>query len=119
MLIDFMEPDFVFENGNYCLKQLVHDGWRQVNVVTAFPGNIRGGHYHKYNREAFYVVKGRLSLTTWKGAEKEEYEMKEGDLFVIHPNVFHTFVYEEETILVSMYSQGVEISETEKDIWNE
>jgi hypothetical protein len=45
--------------------------------------------------------------------------MKQGDWFTIAPFVFHTFEYLDDTVLVSMYSNGVELSETEKDIWTE
>lgn len=117
MQIEWLKPDFVFENDSGCLKQLVHDGWKQVNVITSRAGSIRGGHYHKFNQEGFYVIKGRFLLTVWNGSEKETYEMKEGDMFLIPPYVFHTFEYREKTILVSMYSEGVELSKTEKDIW--
>lgn len=117
MLIEWMTPDFIFNNENGSLKQLVRDGWRQVNVITSIPGSVRGGHYHKFNREAFYVIKGSFRLTLWQGKKNETYEIKEGDMFSIPSNVFHSFDYQEETILVSMYSRGVELSETEKDIW--
>ena len=109
MLIEWMTPDFIFNNENGSLKQLVRDGWRQVNVITSIPGSVRGGHYHKFNREAFYVIKGSFRLTLWQD--------KKNETFSIPSNVFHSFDYQEETILVSMYSRGVELSETEKDIW--
>ena len=40
-------------------------------------------------------------------------------MFVIPRHVFHTFAYHEDTTLVSLYSNGVELSPTEKDIWTE
>lgn len=119
MLINILKPDFVFENDAGSLKQLVHDGWKQFNVITSVAGAIRGGHYHKYNQEGFYVISGRFKLKIWNGDEKESYDFKAGDMFSIEPLVFHTFEYQENTILVSMYSVGVEISDTEKDIWTE
>ena len=119
MLIEFTKPDFVFENECGSLKQLVHDGWKQINVITSVKDSVRGGHYHKYNKEGFYIVSGSFKLTVWKDELKEEYEIKPGDFFCIFPFVFHTFEYHEDTVLVSMYSNGVELSETEKDIWTE
>ena len=119
MLIEFIKPDFVFENDAGSLKQLVHDGWKQFNVITSIAGATRGKHYHKYNDEGFYIIQGSFKLTVWKDVEKEEYLIKAGDMFLVHPYVFHTFEYLENTVLVSMYSIGVELSETEKDIWTE
>ncbi len=119
MLIRFVRPDFVFENDAGSLTQLVHEGWKQVNVILSRPGSVRGGHYHKFNEEGFYIVSGSFTLTVWNHDEKEEYEIKSGDMFVIPRHVFHTFAYHEDTMLVSLYSNGVELSPTEKDIWTE
>ena len=38
-------------------------------------------------------------------------------MFLIPPYVFHTFEYQEDTILVSLYDEGVERPGSEKDIW--
>ena len=119
MLIQWLKPDFTFENESGCLRQLVREGYKQVNVISSAPGSVRGGHYHKFNTEAFYVIRGSFTLTLWKDGQREEYEVKAGEMFALPPYVFHTFAYHEETLLVSLYSRGVELSETEKDIWTE
>lgn len=117
MLIEYMQADFQFENENGLLIQLVHEGWKQVNVIFSKAGGVRGGHYHKCNKECFYVYSGSFRLQVWKGSTIEEYEMKAGDMFSVEPYVFHTFEYHEDTLLVSMYSDGVELDENTKDIW--
>lgn len=118
-LIEFLEPDFKFENENGLLVQLVHDGWKQVNAIFSKGNGVRGGHYHKFNKEAFYIISGKFKLSVWKDDFKEEYEMKAGDMFLINEYVYHTFEYTEDTWLVSMYSNGVEMDENIKDIWTE
>lgn len=118
-LIEFMTPDFKFENENGLLVQLVHDGWKQVNAIFSKGNGVRGGHYHIYNKEAFYIISGTFILTVWKDDQKEIYEIKAGDMFLINEGVFHIFEYLEDTWLISMYSNGVEINENEKDIWTE
>ena len=118
MLIEFVKPDFVFENEAGCLKQLVHDGYKQINVITSVAGSIRGGHYHKHNKECFYIIEGSFKLTVYNDETKEEYEINKGDMFVIPANVYHTFEYHEDTILIGMYDQGVELDDDIKDIWN-
>ena len=119
MLIEFLKPDFIFENDTGSLKQLVHDGWKQVNIIVSNAGWVRGRHYHKFNSEAFYIISGTFKLTVWRGKETEYYELNQGEMFVIPPYVFHTFEYHTDTILVSLYSNGVELTETDKDIWIE
>ncbi len=118
-LIEFIQPDFAFHNAAGSLKQLVHDGWKQVNVISSVRNSVRGGHYHRYNEEAFYIISGSFRLEVWCGEIREEYQIKEGDFFLINKNVFHTFEYYEDTLLVSLYSSGVELSENTKDIWTE
>lgn len=43
MLIKFLEPNFIFEDERGLLIQLVRDGFKQVNYITAKKNNIRGG----------------------------------------------------------------------------
>lgn len=120
MMVNIIEPNFIFESDKGQLTQLVREGWKQVNVVQYHKGVISGGHYHKYNVECFYVVSGNISLTVWKAdCEKESYEFHSGDMFMIDKNVFHTFVYNEDSILVALYDNGVEMDGNTKDIWSE
>ena len=106
MLIEFVKPDFVFNNDAGQLNQLVHEGWKQVNAIFSAKGSIRGGHYHKYNKECFFILEGSFKLIVWKDKEKEEYEIKKGDMFIIPEYVFHSFEYHEDTYLVAMYNDG-------------
>lgn len=116
MLIEFVEPDFSFDNEAGTLRQLVHEGWSQINVVTSVAGAYRGGHHHNLNKELFYVVSGSFFLEVSGGNEQEKYEMKAGDMFIIPPYVDHTFEYLEDTVLVGMYDKGVELKDGSKDI---
>ena len=118
MLIEFVKPDFTFNNEAGSLNQLVHEGWKQINSIISFKDSFRGGHYHKYNKEMFFVVDGSFRLIVWKQDIKEEYEMKKNDMFVIPEYVYHSFEYHEDTTLVAMYDNGVELDNDAKDIWN-
>lgn len=118
-LIEFLKPDFIFENDAGSLNnQFMTDGSRLI-LFSSVGGSVRGGHYHKYNEEAFYIITGAFKLIVWLEDQKEEYEIKAGDFFMINKNVFHTFEYTEDTWLISMYSSGVELDESTKDIWTE
>ena len=118
-LIEFLKPDFIFENEAGFLKQLVHDGWKQVNVILSVEKSVRGGHCHKFNREAFYVIDGSFNLIVWNKDKRAEYQISSGDFFVVKEGVFHTFEYQKNTWLISMYSNGVEMADGIKDIWSE
>lgn len=119
MLIKLLKPDFEFENECGKLTQLVREGWNQVNVITSIAGSKRGGHYHKINKEGFYIISGKFRLILEEDGIKEEYIMKAGDMFVISPYQKHFFEYMEDTVLVSMYDKGVELPRNLKDIYIE
>jgi len=115
-MIKIIKPDFIFEDERGTLTQLIHEGYKQINVVTSNAGVERGNHFHRHNREGFFVVEGAFSLEASLGEKKERYEFKKGDMFIIEPNVMHRFVYHENTILVAFYDKGVELPDGTKDI---
>jgi quercetin dioxygenase-like cupin family protein len=110
-LIEFVKPEFVYQDDRGCLRQLVSSGWNQVNVISSESDTFRGGHYHKHNREMFYIISGAFELTLECDEEKEAYQIKAGDMFIIPANVTHSFEFTKETLLVALYDNGVEREE--------
>lgn len=117
-LLDLLKIDFSHCDERGSLLQLVHKGYNQVNVITSNAGVIRGGHYHKINKEAFFVISGKLCLKLELDGNTEEYQFVSGDFFRINENVVHEFYFEEDTLLVSMYSKGVELEDGRKDMYS-
>lgn len=115
-MVKIIRPDFIFEDERGTLTQLVHEGFSQINVVTSNAGVERGNHFHRLNREGFFVVEGAFLLEASLGGKKENYEFKKGDMFIIEPDVMHRFVYHENTTLVAFYDKGVELPDGTKDI---
>lgn len=108
-LIKIIKPDFEFKDERGCLIQLCRRGYSQINLITSNKGVLRGNHYHKLNTEAFYVISGKFEVTAKQNETIEKYTFTSGDMFLIPPYVIHSFYYNEETCLISMYSLGVEI----------
>lgn len=117
MLVTTIQVDFEYEDNRGSLKQLFHDGWRQVNVIKSFAGHTRGGHFHKNNKEAFYIIGGSVNLLLERGDITERHSFEAGDMFQIEPYVIHSFEFPEDTVLVSMYDLGVEEEDGTKDIY--
>ncbi len=115
MLIDIIKPDFEYKDDRGTLTQLVRRGYSQFNVVTSNAGVFRGGHYHKLNTEAYYVIQGSCKVTARYGNEVESKIFKSGDFFRIGPYITHDFDYLEDSVLVTMYSLGVELDDVTKD----
>lgn len=118
MLIEFLKPDFEFIDSRGSLVQLIREGYKQVNVIHSKANVIRGQHFHKLNSELFYVVSGEFVLTVNEVGRQtsEVYTMNAGKLFLIPPNIVHSFKFTVDTCLVSMYDKGVEIEGGAKDI---
>lgn len=114
-MLQIIKTDFHFEDERGTIDQLIHDGYRQINVITSKKGVVRGGHYHKQNDEAFYVISGKLTVTV----NEETRTFSAGAFFGIEANDMHSFVFEEDTLLVSMYSNGVELPDGTKDMYTE
>ncbi|MBR5561936.1 MAG: cupin domain-containing protein [Clostridia bacterium] len=115
-MITIIKPDFVFEDERGSLIQLVHEGYKQINVCTSKAGVERGRHFHRFSREGFYVIEGSFTVEAKLGDKKEFFDFKKGDMFVIERNVIHTFDYHEDSVLVAFYDNGVELSDGTKDI---
>lgn len=116
-MIKILKPDFEFGDERGKLTQLVHEGYKQVNVITSKKGCQRGGHFHKVNKECFFIISGEVELILVDGKKEERYIFKDNDMFVIKENIKHSFIFKEDTLLVSLYSNGVELDNGEKDIY--
>lgn len=116
-LFEKLLPDFAFEDGRGKLTQLVHGGYTQVNVLESRKGVLRGGHFHKQSREAFFVVSGQVEVTLKKGPEQQTELFVPGDFFEIAPFVVHSMRFPEDCVLVAMYDIPVEYGDGTKDIY--
>ena len=116
-MLSLLEPDFSFKDDRGFLFQLVKDGWKQVNVSQSLKGALRGGHYHKETREAFFIVEGSLDLRLERDAEEENYSFKAGDFFVIEPYAVHYMKFTADTLIVALYDVAVERPDGSKDIF--
>lgn len=108
-----------------CLVQLIRGGYSQVNFIESFQNAVRGFHYHKFNKEVFYVISGKIEIDVWKIDESEkadfssyeEHIFQKGDFFGINSYTAHVFIYLTDSAIISMYDKGVEIDEYRRDIY--
>ncbi len=118
-MLRILKPDFEFNDERGRLMQLMHGECSQVNFVESKPSSVRGGHFHKLNRETFFIIDGEVEVTVKKDSEKETYLFRSGDMFEIEKNVVHSFDYKKESRLIVVYDKGVELSDGTKDIYPE
>ena len=112
--IDFQHID---ERGS--LTQLVHDGFKQINVLQSNEGTRRGAHFHKRAVEAFYVFEGSVEVTLWNINSREVVIFKQGDFFEIHPYILHDMFFPEYCLMIQMYDIPIENDDGTKDIFTE
>ena len=117
-LFERKEVDFSFSDARGRLTQLVHDGYRQVNVLYTNQGVIRGGHYHRKCGEAFFVISGSVEVTLKKadGEETETVLFGKDEFFAIQPFTIHSMYFPEDCLMVQMYNIPVEAEDGTKDI---
>ena len=115
MLIEKMKVDFEYKDDRGTLTQLIHKGYSQVNVITSKGGIFRGGHYHELNTEAYYVIQGSCKVKAYRDGKETVEVFSAGDFFRIGPYITHDFYYLEDSVLITMYSLGVELEDGKMD----
>jgi len=117
MLYQIIKPDFELQDHRGSLVQLVHKGYKQINILATKQGVVRGGHYHKYCKEAFYIISGSVNVILSKDNEKERRCFTEGDFFEIMPFTVHSMSFPEDCVMAVLYDHAVEDEAGEKDIF--
>lgn len=118
-LYDILQADFLYSDMRGQLAQLVHNGYRQVNVLESKKGTVRGGHYHKISNEAFFVVRGSVDVTLRQGDQQEVVKFHKNDFFLIKPYMIHSMSFCEDCILIALYDVPIEKDDGAKDIYAE
>ena len=118
-LVQVLQTDFEHSDDRGRLTQLVHEGFRQINVLTTKQGVTRGGHFHRLSREAFYVISGSVELELKTAGRSESVTFHAGDFFAIEPLISHSMFFPEDCVMVQMYDRPVEQPNGEKDIYSE
>ena len=101
------------------LTQLVHEGYKQINVLDTKAGSVRGAHFHKKSVEAFYVISGRVEVEFKGKDEQKQVAFKEGDFFEINPFILHNMFFPTDCLMVQMYDIPVENEDGTKDTFME
>jgi mannose-6-phosphate isomerase-like protein (cupin superfamily) len=118
-LYERLTVDFEHADDRGKLVQLLHDGYKQVNVLRTNKGVTRGGHYHKICREAFFIISGSVEVSFKNRDQLECVTFQADDFFRIDPYVVHSMFFLEDCVMVQMYDVPVEQQDGTKDIYVE
>lgn len=113
------EVDFQHKDDRGSLTQLIHDGYRQINVLESVKRSVRGTHFHKRSTEAFYLIFGSVEVEFKCKTKMKTVTFHQGDFFEINPYILHNMYFPEDCLMVQMYDIPVENSDGTKDIFTE
>ena len=66
-MIEFIDSYFNFKDERGSISGIINkDLWEEVNFITSEKGVSRGGHYHKYTKELFFILHGEIEVVTQK-----------------------------------------------------
>lgn len=84
--------------------------WGEINFIETKKNVIRGGHYHKYTKELFYILEGEIAITVNHLVTKETHSFiaKKGMIFVIDPYEVHTFETKIDSKWINMLSHKMD-----------
>lgn len=91
--------------------------WGEINFIETVKGVIRGNHYHKYTKELFYILSGRIHVRIYEIITKEtlEFDAHPNMIFIINPYEVHTFETLENSTWLNMLSH--KLDESNPDIY--
>jgi mannose-6-phosphate isomerase-like protein (cupin superfamily) len=109
-----------YEDERGRITGIINSGsWGEINFISSFAGTIRGGHYHKYTQEVFFILEGEVKVViedlTLSNPITEEEFVKEGDIFIIEPFIKHTLTIIRDAKWINILSH--KMSEENKDIY--
>jgi len=95
---------------------LINSGeWKEINMVSTVAGQTRGNHYHKSTTELFIIIYGKIKVVTnyvnedhSLASDKYEYEVSDGDVFLIEPMVNHTFIVTQDSKWINVLSNKMD-----------
>ena len=67
--------------------------WGEINFIKTLGGVVRGGHYHKFTKELFYILEGEIEVSIRNLVTREEHQFvaKAEMVFILDPYELHTF----------------------------
>jgi dTDP-4-dehydrorhamnose 3,5-epimerase-like enzyme len=116
-MIKFIDNYFSTSDERGSFIGLINFGeWKEFNLIKSDSGVFRGGHYHRTTLEGFVILEGEISISIQKVSggrsigDKSIYEVKEGDVFIIDPMVYHEFEIKQQSIWINFLSDTMDQS---------
>lgn len=114
-MIKFFESYFKHKDKRGSILGIINQGnWEEINLIKSKKGSSRGGHFHKYTRELFYILKGKIEIKIQEIKNKElvgeqkTINVNSNEIFLIEPNHIHTFKVIEDAEWINILSKKID-----------
>ena len=108
-MIRFIQPYLLKRDSRGSMTGLLDFGqWQEANLIRSDAGAVRGNHYHKYTTEAFVLLEGQIRVTLQRVVDakleggKQIVSIAAHQVFVIEPNICHTFEILEPSMWINL-----------------
>ncbi len=111
---DLISPYFYFKDERGKIIGLIQDEkFEEINYIESKGDSIRGNHYHRETKEAFFIISGkiRVELTDVEDKKKSAFIVEGGDFFIVRPNTNHIFYVLENSVWINMLSKSMKNGE--------
>ncbi|MEW6095679.1 MAG: WxcM-like domain-containing protein [bacterium] len=116
--MEWLSPYTIFEDERGIFFGITNKHtWKEINLIRTIKNVTRGGHYHKFTKELFYIVEGDINVEIYniKNSKKINFKAKSGDVFIVNPYEVHTFKVNTDSIWINMLSHV--LNEDSPDIY--
>jgi dTDP-4-dehydrorhamnose 3,5-epimerase-like enzyme len=84
--------------------------WGEINHITTKKDVVRGDHYHRYTKELFYILSGkiRVEIEHLVTEEAHDFVAEAGMAFIVDPYEVHKFTTLEDSVWLNMLSHRMD-----------
>ncbi len=115
--MEFLEMYVIHEDPRGIFRGITNKyTWGEINYIETEKNVVRGNHFHKFTKELFYILEGRVRMTIRNLFTDEVHVSEVGPnaVFIVDPYEVHTFTTLEDSKSLNMLSHNLD--EHEPDI---
>jgi dTDP-4-dehydrorhamnose 3,5-epimerase-like enzyme len=116
--MEFLEMYVIHEDPRGVFRGITNKyTWGEINYIETCKDVVRGNHYHKFTKELFYILEGRVQIVIRNlyNGEVHEFEAGPKSVFIVDPYEVHTFTTLEDAKWLNMLSHS--LAEDAPDIY--
>ena len=109
--MEFLDQYVINEDDRGSFKGIVNKyGWGEINIIRTVSGVTRGNHYHRFTKELFFILEGRIHVVIRNIVTNEEWDFvaTSNRAFIVDPYELHRFDTLEDSVWLNMLSHRLD-----------